>query len=148
MLDRNLARCSSEHRSITVEEGAVCFYGKAIGEDDPIYSHTAAARDAGHPSLCIPPTFFSCLEGRTFETGPILALAKIDLKRLLQAKRSYGYRAPAYAGDTLFYESRIVDVSDKKNGNLELLVKHTHVTNQDGTHVADMRTALVQRQDL
>jgi acyl dehydratase len=146
MLDKNLVGHSFGRRSIVVEEGAVSFYAKAIGETDPTCTDPAAARDAGLPALRVPPTFLSCLEGRIFQTRALLELARIDLKRLLHAEQSYVYHAPAYAGDTLTYEPRIVDVYDKKDGALEFLVKETRVTNQDGVHIADLRTALVQRQ--
>ncbi|AQV98598.1 acyl dehydratase [Cupriavidus necator] len=146
MLDKNLIGHSFGRRSITVEEGAVSFYAKAIGETNPAYNDPAAARDAGQPSIRVPPTFLSCLEGRTFQTRALLELARMDLKRLLHAEQSYVYHAPAYAGDTLTFEPRIVDVYDKKDGALEFLVKETRVTNQDGVHIADLCTALVQRQ--
>lgn len=146
MLDKNLIGHTFGQRSITVEAGAVQFYAQAIGETDPMYTDLAAAREAGRPSVRIPPTFLSCLEGRIFQTRAVLDLAKIDLARLLHAEQSYTYLAPAYAGDTLTYEPRIVDVYDKKGGALEFLVKETRVTNQDGVHIANLRTALVQRQ--
>lgn len=146
MLDRNLIGHSFGKRSLTVEEGAVRAYAQAIGETDAACLDPAAARDAGHRALRVPPTFLSCLEGRLFQTRALLDLARIDLKRLLHAEQTYEYHAQAYAGDTLSYEPRIVDVYDKKGGTLEFLVKQTRVTNQDGVHIADLRTALVQRQ--
>ena len=146
MLDTKLIGHSFGKRSLTVEEGSVRFYAQAIGEADPLYLDLSAARDAGLPALRIPPTYLSCIEGRLFSTLALLNLAGIDIKRLLHAEQSYEYHAPAYAGDTLSYEPRIVDVYDKKGGALEFLVKETRVTNQDGVHIADLRTALVQRQ--
>ncbi|SCX66219.1 MaoC family dehydratase N-terminal domain-containing protein [Variovorax sp. EL159] len=146
MLDRQLIGHTLGKRSLTVEEGAVRSYAQAIGETDATYLDASAARDAGHRALRVPPTFLSCLEGRLFQTRALLELARIDLKRLLHAEQSYEYHAQAYAGDVLSYEPKIVDVYDKKGGALEFLVKQTRVTNQDGVHIADLRTALVQRQ--
>lgn len=146
MLNKNLIGQGFDKRSITVEEGAVRFYAQAIGETDAACLDLAAARDAGHPGLRIPPTYLSCIEGRLFPTRVLLDLAGMDIKRLLHAEQSYEYYATACAGDTLSYEPKIVDVYDKKGGTLEFLVKQTRVTNQDGVHVADLRTALVQRQ--
>ncbi|MOA65147.1 hypothetical protein D3C78_1914300 [compost metagenome] len=51
----------------------------------------------------------------------------------------------AYAGDTLHFDTTVSDVYDKKGGALHLVVNTTRVTNQDGEHVADMRSTLVER---
>ncbi|MFJ4292257.1 MaoC family dehydratase N-terminal domain-containing protein [Cupriavidus sp. NPDC089707] len=146
MLDKNLIGHSFGQRSIKVEEWAVRWYARAIGETDPVYHDVAAARDAGLPSLRVPPTFLSCMEGWLFNTFDLLALARVEPSRVLHAEQQYDYHAPVCAGDTLTYEPRIVDVYDKKGGALEFLVKGTRITNQDGVHVADARSVLVQRQ--
>lgn len=145
MLDRNLIGHSLGRRSLVVEEGAVRAYASAIGETDPLYLDPEAARDAGYRSVLVPPTFLSCLEGRIYATRALLDLVKMDLKRILHAEQSYEYLAPAQAGDVLTYEPRIADVYDKKNGALQFLVKETRVTNQDGVHVANLRSTVVQR---
>lgn len=146
MLDRNLIGHSFGKRSIRVEEWAVRWYANAIGETDPIYSDVDAARAAGHPSLRVPPTFLSCMEGWLFKTFDMLALARIEPSRVLHAEQQYDYHAPIHVGDTLTYEPRIVDIYDKKGGALEFLVKESRISNQDGVHVADARSVLVQRQ--
>src|SRR6218665_4082457 len=146
MLDRNLIGHSFGKRSLVAEEGAVRSYAQAIGATDATCFDPSAARAAGHRALRVPPTFLSCLEGRLFPTRALLELAGIDLKRMLHAEQSYDYHAQAYAGATLSYEQKIVDIYDKKGGALEFLVKQTRVSNQDGAHIADLRAALVQRQ--
>lgn len=146
MFDPSLIGYSFGKRSITVEEWSVRWYANAIGETDPTYSDLAAARAAGYPSLRVPPTFLSCMEGWLFKTFDLLALAKIDPSRVLHAEQQYDFRAPVYAGDTLTYEPRIADVYEKKGGALEFLVKESCITNQHGVHVADARSVLVQRQ--
>ncbi|QUN32801.1 MaoC family dehydratase N-terminal domain-containing protein (plasmid) [Cupriavidus sp. KK10] len=146
MLDKNLIGHSFGKRSINVEEWAVRWYANAIGETDPVYSDVAAAHAAGHRSLRVPPTFLSCMEGWLFKTFDLLALARIEPSRVLHAEQQYDYHVPVHVGDTLTYEPRIVDIYDKKGGALEFLVKESRITNQDGVHVADARSVLVQRQ--
>jgi acyl dehydratase len=51
----------------------------------------------------------------------------------------------AYAGDVLRFEQRIEDIYDKKDGALEFVVRKTHVSNQRGEHVADLRAVTVLR---
>ncbi|WP_042885514.1 MaoC family dehydratase N-terminal domain-containing protein [Cupriavidus necator] len=145
MLDKNLIGHSFGQRQVNVEEWPVRWYANAIGETNPEYSNVAAAQAAGLPSLRVPPTFLSCLEGWLFKTFDLLAMAKIEPSRVLHAEQQYDYHAPVHVGDTLTYEPKIVDVYDKKDGALEFLVKETRITNQHGAHVADSRTVLVQR---
>ncbi|MNE25762.1 hypothetical protein D3C80_1191000 [compost metagenome] len=51
----------------------------------------------------------------------------------------------AFAGDVLTFDTRIVDVYEKKGGALTFVVQETRVTNQGGEHIADIRSSLVQR---
>ncbi|MFS8978158.1 MaoC family dehydratase N-terminal domain-containing protein [Cupriavidus necator] len=120
------------------------FFAKATGQTDPVYIDEAAARDAGHPGLPLPPTFLFSLE----LTQPSTAWRDeigIVPARILHGEESFIYHRMAYAGDTLHFTSTIADIYDKKGGALEFVVRETRVTNQDGEHVADLRSVLVQR---
>lgn len=128
----------------TAEAGQLRFFAKATGETNPIYFDESAARDAGHPGLPLPPTFLFSLE--------ILQPAKawraemgIEPSRVLHGEQSFTYHRMAYAGDTLRFESRIADIYEKKGGALDFVVRETHVSQQDGEHVADLRSVLVHR---
>ena len=126
------------------EAGQLRFFAKAIGEDNPVYFDESAARDAGHPALPLPPTFFFSLEFTQSSAGWRAELG-IEPSRILHGEQQFSYHRMAYAGDTLVYESRIADIYDKKNGALDFVVRETRVTNQRGEHVADLRSILVQR---
>ncbi|RWA49158.1 acyl dehydratase [Cupriavidus sp. UYMSc13B] len=120
------------------------FFAKATGQTDPVYIDEAAARDAGHPGLPLPPTFLFSLE----LTQPASAWREelgIRQERILHGEQSFTYHRTAYAGDTLHFRTTIADIYDKKGGALEFVVRETRVTNQDGMHVADLRSVLVQR---
>lgn len=120
------------------------FFAKATGEDNPVYFDESAARDAGHPALPVPPTFLFSLE---FEQPSASWRAEmgIDVSRILHGEQQFDYHRMAYAGDTLLYESHIADIYDKKSGALQFIVRETKVTNQNGEHVADLRSVIVQR---
>ncbi|MCY1377485.1 hypothetical protein D9M69_650600 [compost metagenome] len=64
---------------------------------------------------------------------------------MLHGEQSFTYHRMAYAGDTLHFASKIVDVYDKKNGALSFVVMESRVTNQRAEHVADVRKSLVHR---
>ncbi|EON20250.1 hypothetical protein C265_08532 [Cupriavidus sp. GA3-3] len=74
-----------------------------------------------------------------------MKVLQVDLGRILHAEQAFDYHRMAYAGDTLHFDTTVSDVYDKKGGALHLVVNTTRVTNQDGEHVADMRSTLVER---
>ena len=145
MLDRTLiGQALSAHETL-VERGRLRFFAKAIGETDPVYIDEAAAQAAGHASLPVPPTFLFCLEMEQPDPFAWFRRVGLDLARVLHGEQRFTYHAMAYAGDTLRFESRIADIYDKKGGALEFLVKETRVSNQQGRHIADLRSVIVQR---
>ncbi|WP_109481226.1 MaoC family dehydratase N-terminal domain-containing protein [Paraburkholderia sp. C35] len=126
------------------EAGQLRFFAKATGETSRRYVDEAAARDAGHRALPLPPTFLFSLELQQPDTSWRDELG-IQLSRILHGEQSFTYHRLAYAGDVLHFESRIADIYDKKNGALDFVVRETRVTNQHGEHVADLRSVLVHR---
>jgi acyl dehydratase len=145
MADKSLIGRELGVTTADVEKGRLRAFAKAIGETDPVYFDEAAARDAGHRSLPVPPTFLFCLEGEGRDVMRLLDTLQFDLGRVLHAEQEFAYHQMCYAGDTLTFDTRIADVFDKKGGALQFAVNETRVTNQHGEHVADLRCALVQR---
>jgi acyl dehydratase len=131
--------------TVPVEAGRLRFFAKATGQTDPAYTDAAAARDAGHRDLPVPPTFLFCLEMESPHSGAIREMLGLDYRRLLHGEQQFTYHAMAYAGDQLRFEPRIEDIYDKKGGALEFVVRQTRVINQHGTLVAELRCVTVQR---
>ncbi|CAD5106183.1 MaoC family dehydratase N-terminal domain-containing protein [Zestomonas carbonaria] len=145
MADKSLIGRSLGVTHVEVEKGRLRFFAKAIGETDPVYTDEAAARAAGHKSLPVPPTFLFCLAGEGLDIVEQMRVYGFDLGRILHAEQSFTYHKPAVAGDTLTFDSKVVDVYEKAGGRLQFVVNETRVSNQDGEHVADLRCSLVQR---
>lgn len=145
MIDKRYIGHELPRYTVDVEKGRLRFFAKAIGETDPIYSDEAAAREAGHRALPVPPTFFFCLEMDAPNPAAVRELLGIDLGKVLHGEQSFAYHAMAYAGDRLSFEQRISDIYDKKGGALEFVVRDTKVTNQDGRLVAELRGVTVVR---
>ncbi|WP_425317835.1 MaoC family dehydratase N-terminal domain-containing protein [Pseudomonas nitroreducens] len=146
MADKSLIGRSLGVTTAEVEKGRLRFFAKAIGENDAVYTDEDAARAAGHRSLPVPPTFLLCLESEGRNPQAIVEdIMGFDLGRILHAEQEFEYHAMAYAGDLLTFDTRIVDVYEKKGGALTFVVQQTRVTNQDGVHIADLRSSLVQR---
>ncbi|MFJ2158083.1 MaoC family dehydratase N-terminal domain-containing protein [Streptomyces sp. NPDC087856] len=129
---------------VTPERGRLAFFARATGQHDRIYADPAAAKAAGHRDLPVPPTFFFSLELERPDPFGWLTELGVDLRRVLHGGQSFTYHATAHAGDTLTLNTRIVDVTVKKAGALDVLTKRTEVT-RAGEPVADAVTVIVVR---
>jgi acyl dehydratase len=145
MIDRRHIGHTLPAFQVPVEAGRLRFFAKATGQADPVYIDEAAARDAGHPGLPVPPTFLFCLEMEAPNPAAIRELLGMDYRTLLHGEQGFTYHAMAYAGDTLRYEQRIADIYDKKGGALEFVVRQTRVSNQRDELVAQLRCVTVVR---
>lgn len=115
-----------------VERGRLRFFAQTIGLTDPIYFDVDAARRAGHPDLPVPPTFLgNSLELELPEPLGWLAALGGDLTKTTHAEQKFTYFALAYAGDSLVFRRRIIDVYTKKSGQLEFVVKRTDIMRGD-----------------
>ena len=145
MIDRRHIGHTLPAFQVEVEKGRLRFFAKATGQTDPVYIDEAAARDAGHPGLPVPPTFLFCLEMESPNPAAIRELLGMDYRSLLHGEQGFSYHAMAYAGDTLRFQQRIDDIYDKKGGALEFVVRKTRVSNQRDELVAELRCVTVVR---
>jgi acyl dehydratase len=145
MIDKNIIGKVFPAYTVEMEKGRLRFFAQVIGETNLIYTDEAAARAAGHRSILVPPTFLFGLDIEQPNAFVWLLEANMNLAKILHGEQSFRYYTPAYAGDSLTFESKIVDVYGKRDGALEFVVKEIKVTNQLGEHVADLRNTLIQR---
>jgi acyl dehydratase len=132
-----------ERISFTVERDRVNAFARAIGEDNPVFTDPAAARQAGHPEQLAPPTFVTVMQ--------ILASAQVvmdgslglDYSRVVHGEQEYQWRRPVRVGDVLSAVPRIADVYAK--GPNEFLVLESEVADQSGETVVVARTTLLSR---
>jgi acyl dehydratase len=127
-----------------VERGALRFFARATGEERPEYVDVAAARAAGFRDLPVPPTYYFSLELQAADPFAFLTDLEVDLRRVLHGEQWFEYAGQACAGDRLTLHSRVVDVVTKRAG-MELLTKHTSVTDPSGALVARLGSVLVIR---
>ena len=110
MIDKKIIGMALPAYSYTPDANQLRFFAKAIGETNPIYSDESAARDAGHPGLPLPPTYlFSAEIYRPASHSEWRDAAGIQLPRVLHGEQSFTYHRMAYAGDTLHFDTKIVD---------------------------------------
>ena len=144
-IDRKFIGSQSKPFDADVEKGRLRLFAKAIGETDPIYFDEAAAQEAGHASILMPPTFLFCLEMESPDPYAWFREIGIPLPRALHGGQSFKYDRPAYAGDVMTFNSEIADIYDKKNGALEFVIQDVFVTNQHGDSVASFRRSIAIR---
>ena len=128
---------------LPIERSRLQFFAKAIGETDPVYTDTAAARDAGYPDLPAPPTFLFAAELDSGAAFRLIDDLQIPIAKLLHGEQSFSFHKPACAGDTVTVRSTVSDIYGKKNGALEFVVKLSRATNQRDELVAELRSVLV-----
>lgn len=145
MIDRKHIGKTWPAYKVEVEKGRLRFFAKAIGERNPIYTDEAAARAAGYTSLPVPPTFLFSLENEGIDVVRRMEELGADIGKLLHAEQSFRYFKTVCAGETLQFESRISDISEKKGGALEFIVRDTTVKDSDGAPVAELRALIAMR---
>lgn len=130
---------------LPIERSRLQFFAKAIGETNPVYTDSEAARAAGYADLPAPPTFLFAAELDSGASFKLLDDLQIPIAKLLHGEQSFTYVRPACVGDTVTVNSTVSDIYDKKNGALEFVVKTSRATNQRQELVAELRTVLVCR---
>ena len=120
MIDKKFIGYQLKPSTLYLDHTRLQFFAKAIGEVDPVYLDSGA-------------------------NDQLLNDLDIPLSKLLHGEQSFRYLKHACAGDTVTVNSTISDIYDKKNGQLEFVVKESKVTNQKNELIAEMRSVLVVR---
>jgi acyl dehydratase len=118
-------------------------FANAIGDNNPAYLDTEAAKALGHPDVIAPPTFaivISFQMGAQVVFDPALGL---DYSRVVHGEQSFSYTRPIHAGDVLVGTPTIVDIRDA--GRNELLTWEAAITTLDGEPVCTAVNTLVSR---
>jgi acyl dehydratase len=131
--------------SMDIERGRLVQFARATGSTDPIFFDHAAAKNAGHPDLPVPPTFLFGIELEHPDPFWWCADLGIDFKYVLHGVQQFDYHRLAFAGERLTANATITDIYSKKGGALEFVVKKSTVTDDAGQPVADLTTTIVVR---
>jgi acyl dehydratase len=146
VISRTLIGTALPEYSIEVEKYPLRFFATAIGELNPIHHDEAAAVAAGYRSLVAPPTYVACLSSMADPApGALLKLLGVDLARILHGEQRLVFHRPICAGDRIFFNTRVADIYDKKNGALEFVVLETLVSDQDHNKLAETQAIAVVR---
>jgi acyl dehydratase len=116
-------------------------FAQAIGDANPIYRDTEAAKAAGYPDVIAPPTFpivFSL-------ANPALADPDlgINFAMVVHGEQRFSYTRPVRAGDEVITTSTITEI--KSIGNNEKMVVETEIKTVDGELVCTTYNTIVER---
>ena len=119
-------------------------FALAIGDHDPCYLDTEAARAAGHPDVVAPPTFLVVLGTRFEHCGPLADSGfGVDFSMIVHGEQRFVAHRPVYAGDRLV-SKQVVTAVRSAAGN-EIVTTATFVHLESGVPVADVISTLVVR---
>jgi acyl dehydratase len=118
-------------------------FADAIGDPNPAYRDSAAARALGHPDVIAPPTFPFVLTfkaSRAIINDPELG---IDYSRVVHGEERFTYSRPVHAGDSLTVEVTIDSI--RSAGGHDMVTSRSEVSTTDGEHVVTALSTLVIR---
>lgn len=118
-------------------------FAEAIGDTNPVYLDSEAAKALGYPDVIAPPTFVFAISFRAAQDviqDPQLGL---DYSRVVHGDQRFVYSRPVQAGDRLSVTSTIEGI--KSVAGNEILDVRGEVRNETGEHVVSAYTKLVAR---
>jgi len=118
-------------------------FASAIGDDNPVYRDSAAARAAGHSDVIAPPTFaivISVAASGTAMADPGLGL---HYAMVVHGEQRFTYLRPLTAGDVVTAQPTITEIRDV--GRNVMLTTSTEIRTLTGELVCIAESTLVER---
>jgi acyl dehydratase len=118
-------------------------FADAIGDPNPVYRDSAAARAAGHPDVIAPPTFaivISMAASGTAMADPDLGL---NYAMVVHGEQRFTYVRPLAAGDVVTAQPTITEIRDA--GRNVMLTTSTEIRTVTGELVCTALSTLVER---
>jgi acyl dehydratase len=131
-----------------VERCKIHEMAEAIGDPNPLYRDTEAAKEAGYADVIAPPTMGTCVNlwgGPGFRD--LMKALGADPMKVLHAGQEYEYLGPVFPGDTLHATIDVADLYTKKgrSGTMHFVVLQTTLHNQKGEKVLIGRSTIMER---
>lgn len=122
---------------------SIAEFADAIGDPNPIYRDSAAAKAAGFDGVIAPPTYLTKL---SFLYSPQVVLDPelgLNYMMVVHGDQEFELVRPVKAGDKLIGKPRIASISAR--GRNEFLVTEAPIETADGERVAVARSTIVSR---
>jgi len=129
--------------TVTVEREDVRRFADAIGEDNPLFRDSEAARAAGCAEQLAPPTFVTRMQIMTSAQVVLDRELGLNYALVVHGEQEYDWRRPIVVGEVLSTVPRIADIYSKKSN--EYLVIEAEIKDARGETVVIGRTTLISR---
>jgi acyl dehydratase len=118
-------------------------FASAIGDANPVYRDSAAARAAGHPDVIAPPTFAIVISMAA--SGAAMADPDLGLNyaMVVHGEQRFTYLRPLTAGDVVTAQPTITEIRDA--GRNVMLTTSTEIRTVTGELVCTADSTLVER---
>jgi acyl dehydratase len=142
-LNQSLKGKEYQRVAFTVERDRVLQFARAIGEDNPVFTDPAAAKEAGYPEQVAPPTFVTVMQIMTSGQAVLDPELGLSYAMVVHGEQEYEWRRPVVVGDELSATPRIADIYAR--GPNEFLVIESDIRDAAGDQVVVARTTLLSR---
>ena len=118
-------------------------FAEAIGDRNPVFRDSGAARAAGYPDVIAPPTFpvvIAMAASGAAVADPGLGL---NYAMVVHGEQRFEYSRPLHAGDVVTAQSTISGI--REVGSITMLTTETQIRTVDGEHVCTGFSTLVER---
>jgi acyl dehydratase len=118
-------------------------FADAIGDPNPVYRDTAAARAAGHADVIAPPTFAIVIS--MAGSGAALADPGLGLNyaMVVHGEERFSYTRPITSGDVVTAQVTLTEIRDA--GRNVMLTTSTEIKTVTGEHVCTAVSTIVER---
>jgi acyl dehydratase len=110
-------------------------YAAAVGEQSPLCTDVAAAREAGFDDVVAPPMFAAVYKWRAMGPAVLDPAIGIDFSRLVHGAQDFTWHAPVVAGDEITTEVEFLE--EAKRGDIRVYTFSSRSTNQRGELVCE-----------
>ena len=141
--DRSLLGVDHPTGTYHVAREDILAFCEAVGETNPLFTDSEAAKAAGYRDIIAPPTFCNL-----FVSGQGRPDIKLEFGEVsFFAGQALDYMAPVHPGDTINGSTALEQVYAKtgRSGMMVFAVWATKFVNQDGVTVAIARESYVRR---
>lgn len=118
-------------------------FAAALGDTDPAYTDTVAARALGHPDVVAPPTFVNVVALEALEQVIADPQLGLDFSRVVHGDQRFSHARPVHAGDVLQVTVAVENIRSAA-GN-DLISTRADIATVDGEHVCSSFCLLVAR---
>lgn len=126
-----------------VSRAKIAEFADAVGDPNPLYRDTEAAKAAGYPDVIAPPTFLTIINLASINTIVADPELGLDYSRMVHGDQRFTHHRPVVAGDELRLTTHIDDIFTRA-GN-DFLAVRADISTVAGEPVSTTHAQLVVR---